>query len=260
MYATNYFEDMMLNVLRGVEITAIPKVYLALLTTDPGDEGVATEVSYSGYSRQEINFSDPASDSTGLETHNVELIQFAEFPSNNVTVSHVGVMTDSQGGNMLLYGQLNPPLILQNGITPIFRIGAIKWIWSGNFGDYYRRAFMNVLRGSGVSGILQPYIALCNGDPQQIDNAEFNGSNYDRIPLDVTVPVQQSNGSDLCYNANEIISNESLGNWGTLNTIAIYDASRNGNVYAVLALGSNFTVTAHTAVGFHVGALRVTVN
>lgn len=262
MYATNFFEDKMLNLLRGQNIEHPQDgVFLALFTSDPGDAGTGSEVSYSGYTRKVINFSDPAVDATGLSMSNVEVITFAEAPSNlSAVVSHVGVMTSQNGGNMLLYGELTDPLNLQAGITPIFRVGAVKWIWSGNLGDYYRRAIMNTLRGQDVTGILQPYIALCNGDPQQVQGAEFSGPNYARIALDVTVPAQQDNGSDLCYNANEIISNESTGNWGTLTHIAIYDAASSGHEYAVIPLGNTFEVTTHTAVGFHIGSLRFSVN
>ena len=264
MYATNYFEDFMLNLMRGQNINdnnEWPKVYLAMFVSNPGDTGQeGTEVSYSGYQRQEIAFSDPASDATGLSMSNVSQINFAECPVNlGSPVTHVGVMTTQQGGNMLLYGELDTPLNLQNGITPIFRIGSVKWIWSGNLGDYYRRAIMNTLRGYSCTGF-SPYIALCNGDPQQIQGAEFSGLNYARIPLTVTVPAQQTNGTDLCYNANEIISNESTGNWGTLTHIAVYDAASSGHEYAVIPIGNAFEITTHTAVGFHIGSLRFSVN
>ena len=261
MYATNYFEDKMLLLMRGQNIEAPAHVYLALFASDPGDTGTgALEVSYSGYSRQEINFAAPYEYSSGLAIENLEMISFAECPINYGTVTHVGIM-DMQNigaGNMLLYGQLDPPLNLQNGITPIFRPGSIKWIWSGNLGDYYRRALMNVFRGSSVTGF-SPYIGLCAGDPEG-QGFEFSGLNYSRIALQVSVPAQQQNGTDLCYNVNEILSPESTGNWGTLTHIAIYDAETNGNIYAVIPIGNTFEVTTHTAVGFHVGSLRFNVN
>lgn len=258
MYATNFFEDKMLNLLRGQNIEAPAKVYLAMFASDPGDTGGGTEVSYSGYARQEINFTTPASYSSGLAIENAEVITFAECPINFGNVTHVAVMDYVTGGNMLLYGQLDSILNLQNGITPIFRVGSIKWIWSGNFGDYYRRAIMNTFRGSDVIGF-SPYIGLCNGDPEGT-GAEFAGLNYARIPLQVSVPAQQTNGTDSCYNVNELLSNESTGNWGTLTHVAIYDAASSGNIFAVIPVNTPFEVTGHTAVGFHIGSLRFNVN
>lgn len=259
MYATNYFEDKMLNLMHGQSIEAPDNVYLALFASNPGDPGnEGTEVVYSGYARQRINFSEPADYSTGLAMENVEAINFAECPINYGNVSYVGVMDSQNGGNMLLYGQLDTVLNLQNGITPIFRPSSIKWIWSGNLGNYYRRAIMNVFRGSDCPGF-SPYIGLCNGDPQT-SGSEFAGLNYARISLQVSVPAQQQNGTDTCYNANEILSNEATGNWGTMTHVAIYDAVSSGNIYAVIPIGNAFEVTAHTAVGFHIGSLRFNVN
>ena len=55
MYATNYFEEKMLNLMHGYNISAPEKLYLELFLTDPGDAGTGgTPISYSGYARQEI--------------------------------------------------------------------------------------------------------------------------------------------------------------------------------------------------------------
>ena len=260
MYATNYFEDAMLNLMKGQNIEAPAHVYLAMFASDPGDAGTGgTEVSYSGYARQTINFSTPAPYASGLAMQNAELIQFAECPINYGNVTHVGVMDSVTGGHMLLYGELDSVLNLQNGITPIFRAGAIKWIWSGNLGTYYRTAIMNIFRGTDCIGF-SPYIGLCSGDPESASGHEFSGLNYARMSLQVSVPAQQTNGSDLSYNVNEILSNESTGNWGTLTHIVVYDAATDGHIYAVIPISNVFEVTTHTAVGFHIGSLRFSVN
>ena len=61
MYACDYLENGVLNVLRGVTFAAPAKVYLALYLNDPGEDGASgTEVSYAGYKRIEIDFSSPA--------------------------------------------------------------------------------------------------------------------------------------------------------------------------------------------------------
>lgn len=60
MYACDYLENGVLNVLRGVTFAAPAKVYLALYLNDPGEDGASgTEVSYAGYKRIEIDFSSP---------------------------------------------------------------------------------------------------------------------------------------------------------------------------------------------------------
>lgn len=257
MYATNFFEDIILNVLNGQSRNAPSKVYLALFTGSPGDDGSGgVEASYSGYSRQEIEFTEPAEEETGLSMQNRYQIEFPEARVSVGQVTHVGVMDErlSGAGNMLLYGELNDSLNIQTGVTPIFRPGGVKWIFSGNMGNYWRRNVMNFLRGSNLIGF-QPYIGLRNND------VEFAGYAYSRMQLTVcNPPEQQNNGTDLVYNVNEILSNEATGNWGYMNNVAIYDAPTNGNIYAVIPLTETYNIVSQNAVGFHVGSLRFNIN
>lgn len=259
MYATNVFENRMLNLMRGVTIEAPEQVYLAMFMSDPGDEGTdGYEVTYTGYARLPITFSAPAEYGTGLAIENVEQITFAESPVNVGNVTHVAVMDSLNGGNMLLYGPLDTVLNIQQGVTPIFRPGSVRWIWTGNLGRYYREAIMNTFRGTSCPGF-SPYIGFCNGDPEGA-GAEFSGQNYERIPFSMSVPTQQPNGTAMCQNVNELISNEATGNWGTMSYVCIYDAPTNGQLYAVIPLGTSFVVSAQTSVGFHIGSLRFAVN
>lgn len=264
MYATDYFENKMLGLLNGQTIQTpktegVPKVYLAMFMSDPGDTGdEGYEVSYTGYGRQEITFSNPSEYGTGLAIENINQINFAESPINIGNVTHIGVMDSLSGGNMLLYGQLDTALNIQQGVTPIFRAGAVKWIWTGNLGRYYREKIMNVFRGFDCEGF-DPYIGFCNGDPQGA-GSEFSGYGYQRIPLIMSVPAQQPNGTAMCQNATELISNEATGNWGTMSYVCIYDQEANGQLYAVIPLQTSFVVSAQTSVGFHIGSLRFSVN
>lgn len=54
MYATDYFERLTLNLLRGQSATAPVRVYIGLFLNNPGDEGGGTEAGYSGYARQRL--------------------------------------------------------------------------------------------------------------------------------------------------------------------------------------------------------------
>lgn len=77
MYACDYLENGVLNVLRGVTFAAPAKVYLALYLNDPGEDGASgTEVSYAGYKRIEIDFSSPAETNGGIGVQNLEDITF----------------------------------------------------------------------------------------------------------------------------------------------------------------------------------------
>lgn len=264
MYATDYFEKAILNLMNGVAIDPNTwnngaKVFLALFMSNPGDTGLeGYEVQYDGYHRQEITFSQPTSADTGLAMENLYQISFTECAINVGTVTHIAVMDSISGGNMLLYGQLDSPLNVQSGITPIFRSGSIKFIFSGNLSNYYRTAIMNTLRGQIVSGFT-PYMGLCNGNPEG-SGSEFSGYGYRRVQCSMSSPAEQPNGTTMVSNVNEVITDEATGNWGTLSYVCLYDALSDGHPFAIVPLNSSFNVTSQNAVGFHVGSLRFNIN
>lgn len=260
MYATNFFEDIILKTMIGETYTPPQNgVYLALFMSDPGDVGDGGyEANYTGYARQQINFSEPGTYNTGLAIENLDLITFGECPANYGLVTHVGVMTSALGGDMLLYGQLDTALSLQQGVTPIFRPGSIRWIFTGNMSNYYRRKIMNIVRGIQCESF-QPWLGFCNGNPEA-DGSEFTGYSYARVSINFSQPAQQENGADMVYNQEPITSPESTGNWGTLSYVAIYDAESNGHPFMIIPLGTAFAVTAQTSIGFNTGSLRVSIN
>ena len=259
MYATNYFENAMLNLMRGMSITAPATMYLALFVSNPGDTGTeGTEVTYSGYARQPITFSAPASSGSGLAMQNTAMISFPEASTNAGTVTYVAVYDSLTGGNMWLYGVLDPTLNIQTGVSPVFREGSVKWIWSGNLTTYYRTAIMNTCRGVNCSGF-SPYIGFCNGDPTG-SGSEFSGNNYSRVSVVMSAPTQQSSGTAQSQNTADVLSGIATGNWGTLNTVAIFDNESSGNAYAVINLGTSYNATSGYAIGFHAGALQFNIN
>lgn len=259
MYATNYFENAMLNLMRSTSITAPASMYLALFLSNPGDTGTeGTEITYTNYARQAVTFSAPAASGNGLVLQNSAMISFPEASTSAGTVTYVAVYDSATGGNMWLYGQLDTPLTVQAGVSPVFREGSVKWIWSGNLSTYYRTAVMNTLRGINCAGF-SPYVGFCNGDPTGAGN-EFSGNNYSRIAVTMTAPAQQTSGTAMSQNSADILSAVSTGNWGALNTVAIFDAQTGGNAYAVIPLGTTYNATAGYAVGFHAGALQFNIN
>lgn len=259
MYATNYFENAMLNLMRGQSITAPGTMYLALYLTNPSDTGTdGQEITYSGYARQAVTFSAPAASGGGLVIQNTALISFPEASTSAGTVNYVAVCDSASGGNMWLYGQLDTPLAVQTGVSPVFRAGSVKWIWTGNLSTYYRTAIMNTVRGTNCSGFA-PYVGFCNGDPTG-SGSEFSGNNYARVSVTMTAPAQQSSGTALSQNTADVLTPIATGNWGTLNTVAIFDAETAGNAYGVISLGTSYNVTAGYACGFHAGALQFNIN
>ena len=113
MYACDYLETGFLNVLRGVTFAAPTKVYLALFLNDPGDSGAAgTEISYAGYARMEIAFSEPAASNGGIGIQNLSDITFAAPADPAGTVTHIAIMDSLVGGNMLARSELTESLVI----------------------------------------------------------------------------------------------------------------------------------------------------
>ena len=257
MYASNYFENLMLNLMRNQSVTAPVSLNLALFQSSPGDDGTSgQEVSYTGYARQPITFSAPAVSGSGMVTQNTDMISFPEAPASAGQVNFVAVF--DSGSNMYLYGQLDTPLSIQAGVSPVFRAGTVKWIWSGNLTNYYRTIIINILRGTDASGF-NPYVALCNGDPEN-GGQELTGSGYSRMAATMSAPTQQASGAAMSQNETDMSSSIATGSWGTLNTVAICDASTAGNAFAVIPLTSTYNITSGYTVGFRAGELQFSIN
>lgn len=259
MYASNYFENQVLNLMRGQSIAGYTNLYLALFLSNPGDTGTeGTEITYTGYARQAISFSAPAASGSGLMIQNTALISFAEATSSAGTVTYVAVFDSLTGGNMLLYAPLDIALVVQNGVSPVFRAGNIKFVMSGNFSTYYRTQILNTLRGTNCVGF-SPYLALCNGDPTA-SGAEFSGGDYARIALTMGAPSQQASGTALSVNTADAMSNVSTANWGTLTHAVIYDAQTGGSPFVIVDLGRSYAAPIGTTMGAHAGELQINFN
>lgn len=103
MSMSNYLENKLLDhTLRNVSYTPPTTIYLALYTSDPGEDKTGTEVSGGAYARKAITFS---AASSGTVTNNADVL-FDIATANWGNISHVGVLDAVTGGNLLYSGQL----------------------------------------------------------------------------------------------------------------------------------------------------------
>jgi len=118
MSFTNTYENhVMQYVFTGGSVTRPTAWYIGLFTSDPTDTGTAgTEVSGNGYARTSVSFSvtnDTATNSAAVE-----------FPAasggNWGTISHIGVMTASSAGDMIVHSALDVAKAINDG--DVFRI------------------------------------------------------------------------------------------------------------------------------------------
>lgn len=90
--------------------------YIALFTSDPTDTGSAgTEVSGGSYARTAATFS-----VTGDTATNTAGIEFPAASASWGTISHIGIMDASSGGNMLVHAALSTAKAISSG--DVFRI------------------------------------------------------------------------------------------------------------------------------------------
>lgn len=258
MYATDYFETMILNLARGISATAPTAVYLALFLNDPGDAAGGTEVAYPGYARMPIAFSEPAPSGQGMGIENTAAITFAKATQDVGNATHVAVMDSLTGGNMFVYGQLGEPLQIQANVAPVVRESGMKWVSSGKLSMAYKTKVLNLLRGLDCPGF-SPYLALCNGSPEG-GGAEFVGGDYARMPITFGAPAGQDGGAMMISNAAQITSATATTSWGNLTHIAIYDAENSGSPYMIDAANPSTLMSKDKAVIYEPGTLKFSIN
>lgn len=108
---SNYAENKVLDHLMGTTTFTKPTTYVALYTTAPTDSTSGTEVTGGSYARIAGSW-DAAS---GGATANSGNLDFTGMPA--CTVVAVGVLDNSSGGNLLVYGTLTSNKTLDAGDT-----------------------------------------------------------------------------------------------------------------------------------------------
>lgn len=110
MPKTYYLDNNILNVaLRGIPFTPPLAVYVSLYTVAPTPSGGGTEVSGGSYTRQVVTLTAPVS---GQCSNTVDVL----FPIASAlwgTVTSFAIMDSLAGGNMLYFGNLSTPRLIQ---------------------------------------------------------------------------------------------------------------------------------------------------
>ena len=259
MYACDYLENGVLNVLRGVTFTAPAKCYLALFLNDPGESGAdGTEVSYAGYKRIEIDFSAPADTNGGIGIQNLTDITFPTPVAAAGTITHIGVLDSLTAGNMLARGELVEPLVIGAEEPPVFLAGDVLFYLTGNLSKAWKTKVLNLFRGQSIQGIA-PYFSLWNGSPEAA-GAELSGDNYARVALSFGAPAEQTSGQIIAKNSAAAAFNRPSTAWGTWTHSAIYSASSSGEPVYIKALVESVELKKGYMPTIAEGAIEVGIN
>jgi hypothetical protein len=115
---SNYLENKVLDhVFGGVAYSAPATLYLALYTSDPGDDNSGTECSGTSYARQTIAFT-----VTNDTASNTSAVEFPTAGSAWGTITHVGILDALTSGNLLAHGALTASKTVASG--DVFRVPA----------------------------------------------------------------------------------------------------------------------------------------
>ncbi len=259
MYACDYLEKVFLNVLRGNTFTAPSKCYLGLYINDPGESGTAgSEVNYSGYTRMEITFSEPAASNGGIGIQSLTDIKFPVPETAAGTATYIGILDSLSGGNMLARNELTEPLVIGANQPPVLLAGDIMLYLAGNLSTAYKSKMLNLFRGQPISGIA-PHMSLWNGNPENA-GAELSGDNYARVPVTFTAPAEQESGQLLISNAVAVTFNRPSTVWGTCDWTAIYSAASGGQPVYIQQLTEPITVKRGYMPTYEIGKLQMGIN
>jgi hypothetical protein len=142
---SNYLENKMVDlVFRGQSYSA-PTLYVGLYTAIPSAAGGGTEVSGNNYSRvKTIAGSTPglgdwnatqggnsaASSGTTGNTTNANAVTFTTPSASWGTVQWFGLFDAASGGNLIFWGPLTIPKVINNGDTVSFPAGSLSVTFS----------------------------------------------------------------------------------------------------------------------------------
>ncbi|NQX95694.1 MAG: hypothetical protein HRT64_12390 [Erythrobacter sp.] len=120
---SDYLEGALLDhVYRNVPLASPAAVYLALYTSDPGDDNSGTEVSGAGYARQIVTF-----DRTLNTISNNVALTYTASGGDFGTITHIGVLDALAAGNLLHKSALDTPKTIEDGDQLTFAIGDVDF-------------------------------------------------------------------------------------------------------------------------------------
>lgn len=119
---SNYLENKLLDhVLKNISYTSPSTVYVALYTSNPGDDNSGTEVSGGSYSRQSLSVT-TASAGASISSGDVT---FPQATAGWGTITHVGLFDAITSGNLLMYTALNTARSIETNDILKFNSGNI---------------------------------------------------------------------------------------------------------------------------------------
>lgn len=112
---TKYFRKLVLNTLRGENLTGFETVYVGLFTSATGNDGSGVEVTGGGYQRMPIKLSEPSEAGDFTQVSNIGEIDFGIATADWGIIVNAGIFDSKTEGNMLYHGKLHSAKSIETG-------------------------------------------------------------------------------------------------------------------------------------------------
>lgn len=228
--ATNYYETMALNPLRGIPVSAPTALYVAQYLTVPDESGAGVEVSGGGYQRMPVTLSEPETKVDGsVGCVNTTQILYPTATEAWGTVLAAALFDSQTGGNMLVRIPYVTPKEIVANTTLSYVAGELEVIASSLATTYWKTAVLNILRGESIEALTATSIALFTSDPGNAGGGmEVSASDYVRQTLTFAAPTEQATGNMLMANSTDISFARTGTQWGTITHFGIMSAQTGG--------------------------------
>jgi hypothetical protein len=276
---SDYLENKILNhVLRGVTYTSSSSVYLALYTSDPGEDDSGTELpDNNGYERILLT---EFSSKTGGALSDAEFRNVYDIFSATATgsgwdeVTHIGIQDKgTTPSNLLFYGELSSPVTIATGqqfavpagelavyLTPRTKgylpVPGYSYYLSKSLLDHILNNVSFTSPGLGVYAAL--YITLPTAD--DTGGIEVSADGYSRIRIsgtsDWTTPSSGSTGNVSA----KVFTSDASEDWGTISGVGLRTASSGGYLLFRASLNPSKTVYEGDGFKFAAKALKILID
>jgi len=258
MFATHFYEEMLLNTFRNIPAVGINNLFVGLYLNNPTNTGQAgIELSYTGYTRLPITFTPPYTEGDRVGIRNPDALLWETSPTDAGEARFVGISDAPVGGNMLLYGELTTPLEIRAGQQPSVSAGSIRYFVVGDKTREWKTRALNVLRGNTFGGI-QPHLALFSSDPQA-GGVELAGEAYERVPVEFSSPTIEVGGQSRIINSVSAEFNEPISEWGVWAWTALMESPTSGAAMTSVSRDEVFLHRGYKPV-FSEGAISITID
>ena len=242
---TDYLEAEWLDHVFNAAYTSPTNIYLALCTADPTDAATGASMNEvanaNGYARTALSVGVAAS---RVVTQDADC-QFPQASGGGWgTVTHWAIVDSNTygGGNVLAHGAFGTSKTINDGNTPTVPSGEVYvQVDASEMSDYLANELLDHTFNNAAYAVPATWVALCTATVSSSDTGstitEPNGNGYAREQVNVnggasptwdlatgTTPTEVDNTHVIQ------LGPASGGNWGTITSVAIVDASTAGNL------------------------------